>query len=489
MLYLQSEAAGRRQLLFSHNFSIPEKTSGRTVYLGDDSMTRRGTIRIGVLAAGLLLALAGLAAQQHLLASDTQSRLEYSYRRALGDLGDYVSGMRDTLQKAPYASGAAMQGMVSAQLLEQSGGAKAAMAALPLSQEKSEAISRFLSQAGDYALYLARRSAAGLPPDEEAPANLQNLEEFAGKLSQALSGIQARIDTEELSMTQIRSALNNLDPPDSPPLLDGEFDEVAQSFSEFPSLLYDGPFSDHITRRSPLALQGEQEVSRQQAAESAARFLDCSPDSLSFSGEGGSDQLALWCFVDGEGSQVNITKLGGRLCYYKKAGEIAAENLGYEQALEKARATLDKLGVTDCRETYAVTSDRLCTINFAGLASLPDGGTVLCYPDLVKVTIELEQGGTVEVDAVGWLMNRRHRSLYAPSLSEEQAAASLSPLLTRSSGSLAIIPSPGLDELLCWEFPCTSSDGQRFLAYINGETGQEEQLYLLREEESGVLAN
>ncbi len=451
-------------------------------------MTKREKIRAVSFLAAVLLTLCGLWANSQSILNTAQTQLEYSYRRALNDLTDYVSGMRSALEKAPYVNTALMQSQVSAQLLEQSGGAKAALAVLPLSSDKSDKLSRFLSQTGDYALFLARNSAAGLPQSEDRQKSLSVLAEYAGKLSEALQNAQARLNVENVSIGQVKSAWNNVEELDALPVLDDDFDQVAEAFSQFPALLYDGPFSDHIQRREPLYLQGMPELLKDEAAEKAAEFLGCQPRDLSYLGEGGG-QLPVYSFIYDD-SHINITRQGGEIAYFKKAGKIQTAALTGPEALERAAQALRGMTDIPCRESYYVLSDNLCTVNFAASVSL-DGAEVLCYPDLIKVTVEMHEGGMVEYDATGFLMNHRERTLSAPSLTAAEAAQNLSPLLTWDSASLALIPTPGLDEVLCWEFHCRGNDDpeKEFLVYLNGETGQEEQLYQLLRNEHGVLAN
>ena len=440
----------------------------------------RAGVRIFAFTAALILTLYGFLVLEKEELVTRRTQLEYAYRRSLGDLVDYVSGMADTLQKAPYVGGGMTQTMLSAKLLEQSEGAKAALSVLPASQETGEVLSRFFSQAGDYALQLARLSAGGQDLPETIQEDLEALRDYAQKLSDALQKAQAELSGEEilrrLSFSQVEAL----------PKLDDSFDEAAQAFSEFPALLYDGPFSDHILRREPLALAGEQECTEYTARELAAAFLGVDSENLSEAEEVGS-QLPCYAFTS-EDAHINITKTGGKIAYFKKAGLIDSGTLNYEDALEKAKEFLAGLGIVDMKESYYVTSDRLCTINFSFEQDL-GGAPVTCYPDLIKVTIELNEGGAVEYDATGYLMNHRARELYWPTLSQEEAAETLSPLLTVQETTLALIPTPGLGEVLCWEFLCTTQDGEKeFLVYVNAETGQEEQLYLLQKDEHGVLA-
>ncbi len=448
----------------------------------------RKTTKIRVLTFSLaLLALTGgfwLDSRLSLQAAET--RLEYVYRRSLGDLTDYVSGMQDTLHKAMYTGTASTQSATAAQLLEQSGGAKAALAALPFSQERTDRVSRFLSQAGDYGLALSRKAFRGTPLDRADLEGLASLREYAGKLSQALSGLQARLTAEGDDITQTVHLLNNVGELEELTPLDDGFDAVAEEFSAFPSLLYDGPFSDHLARREPLFVKGQEAFTQDQAAEAAAGFLGCSPQELDSAGQGGG-QLPVYAFT-WEDAMANVTVQGGQLSYYKKSHTRPTAKLGYDQALEAARDFLDQAGFPELQESYYVQNDGLCTINFHGTAETTDGQPVLCYPDLVKVVLELEEGGTVELDCAGWLMNRHTRRLDPPQLTQEQAQGNISPWLQADSGRLALIPTPGLDEVLCWELHCTAADSTEVLSYINCETGAEEQLYILQRGDNGVLA-
>ena len=107
----------------------------------------------------------------------------------------------------------------------------------------------------------------------------------------------------------------------------------------------------------------------------------------------------------------------------------------------------------------------------------------------MKVVVELGEGGAVELDCTGLIMNHQQRSLAVPAVSQEEAEQALSPALRPEDAGLALIPTPGLDEVLCWEFHCTAADGTEVLSYVNAATGQEEQLYLLQRDEHGILAH
>lgn len=450
-------------------------------------MKIRARVRLVTFSIAALALACGFWLDSSLSLGAARTQLEYVYLRSLGDLTDYVSGMRTTLRKSMYAGSPATRSALSAELLAQAGGAKSAMSSLPFSGEKTDRFNRFLSQAGDYAMSLSRRSLSGEEIDSRDLEALGTLEEYAEKLTQALTDLQARLTAEGDSIVQNVHLLNNLDELDALAVLDDDFDEVAEEFAAFPALLYDGPFSDHISRREPLALEGLDGVTQEEALDIAAGFLDCPAASLSFTGEGGGN-LPVYSF-SGEDSMVNITRQGGRPAYYKKAGGISAARLTTDQARRAAEEYLEKLGFGPMELSYSLTNDGMAGFNYHSVLETAGGESVICYPDLVKLTLELGEGGTVEFDASGYLMNHHARTLPEPKVSLEDAKNAVSPALRAQSGRLAVVPTPGLDEMLCWELHCTAADGQEVLSYVNAETGMEEQLYILQKDEHGTLAN
>ena len=52
---------------------------------------------------------------------------------------------------------------------------------------------------------------------------------------------------------------------------------------------------------------------------------------------------------------------------------------------------------------------------------------------------------------------------------------------------MAIIPTSGKNETFCHEFKCENGDGSRYIVYINAETGNEEKILILLENENGTL--
>ena len=53
--------------------------------------------------------------------------------------------------------------------------------------------------------------------------------------------------------------------------------------------------------------------------------------------------------------------------------------------------------------------------------------------------------------------------------------------------SMAVVPTDGENEVFCYEFLCKTADGQRMLVYIDAASGEEENMLILIEDETGIL--
>lgn len=447
-------------------------------------MKKRTKIRIASFSAALVLTLTGFTVETQMMLNDSKRQLEYSYRRSLNDLTNYISDMEYSLRKSTYANTPTMRGEISAELLEKSSAAKAAMSTLPFSEERSETISRFISQVGDYAMALSRKTAAGKEIEDEEFQNLENMGGYAVKLSQGLQEVQAHLSVEKAEVGKVQRVLNNVDNLKSIPNFDDSLDEVAKEFTQFPSLLYDGPFSDHIMQRDPQMLQNETEISLEAAAKKAAAFFGCKQSDLQ-AGNTWENSLPSYIFHYGT-AQVHITKRGGSVSYFKDSRFIQETKLSYDQALKSAQAFLNGLGIQAHKESYYVMNDNTCTINFSHLEKTAEAD-VICYPDLLKVVVELNRGDVMEYDATGYLMNHHDRDFTAPKLTLEEAKGNVSENLRIQGYEMAMIPTPGLDEVYCYEFSCKDKHGTDVLVYINTQTGMEEQIFILTYSDNGIL--
>ncbi|WP_101698219.1 germination protein YpeB [Clostridium minihomine] len=443
-------------------------------------MTRKRKIQIGSLAAVLVLVLVGTTIGGYWTANKYRTNLEYSYRRSLSDLGDYVSSIETTLTKAVYTNTATQQNGVAARLMRDSSGAKASLSNLPLKGDEFENMSKFLAQVGDFSTALSNKISAGEKITPEEYQQIQSLCDYSTRLRQGLSEIQDELVEGQINIGETESVIKGL--RTSQPVFSDKLETVAKDFEDYPKLIYDGPFSDHIGQQAPKMIEGKDAVAQGNAQILAAQFLGVDQSKLTHTtdNEGG---LPTFNFLYGD-TRVSITKAGGVPVRMMNPREIGADQLKYEDALKKATEFLNTRGFGNMKESYYVINDGKCTINFAYTVD----GTVY-YPDLIKVSVALDNGEVVELDATGFVMNHTNRAAPAVKLTQQQAQQSVSPYLQVKEGRLAIIPTPGLNEVTTYEFLCESKDEKKeqVLVYIDANKGFERDILILLFSDNGVL--
>lgn len=111
------------------------------------------------------------AAYSHLSARAYRTALQNTYCRAADSAADNLANLSDDLVKGMYTGSSPQLSQICARLWKESAAAKSSLSALPLESTLS-ATNKFLSQAGDYAMYLSRKTANGSPLTEESAAAL-----------------------------------------------------------------------------------------------------------------------------------------------------------------------------------------------------------------------------------------------------------------------------------------------------------------------------
>jgi germination protein YpeB len=133
------------------------------------------------------------------------------------------------------------------------------------------------------------------------------------------------------------------------------------------------------------------------------------------------------------------------------------------------------------RSTYYMLHGNAATFNFA-----PVENGVTVYPDLVKVTVALDNGEVSGAETSGYLMSHRQRDLPGARLSPEQARASINPRLQVTGGKLALIPVGVNEERLAYEYQGKLGE-DNYLIYVNAQNGREENVLKLIDTPGGTL--
>lgn len=433
------------------------------------SISYKNILRIICVLCALVLAMLGGIIWNAAKASGYRALLENGIICSLKEAASGMNTLSADLKKSSYAGTPAQVTNLSAKVWKESGRIKSALDNLPSGTGGLDSTYKFLAQVGDYSMYLSRRASNGHTPSEEEHKTVEMLMEYSDLLADKLSELERRVSAGELSAADFVKARGVLPSRD----LDmSGFTGMEKSFEGYPVLIYDGPFSDNLMTRKPKITEDLPRISREAAREIAGGFAGISPSELLSGGDEVSN-MPLYTFCN-DNITVGVTMSGGYVTYLSGSRPVDGNVLTPAQARENARGFLEKNGINSMAEVDYENSSGILTVNFA---YTQDG--VICYPDLIKVGVAMDNGEVLYYDARDFINNHRERELKGVALPPEAAVNSISRNLNPESYKLAIIPTPGGDEALTWEFTCAGKNNENVLVYVNTETGAEEQILIL----------
>jgi len=251
---------------------------------------------------------------------------------------------------------------------------------------------------------------------------------------------------------------------------------------DYPSLIYDGPFSDGRTDGVPKGLTGER-IAREQARQAAARYAGTTADRVKDAADSGGQFEAFGFAAKTEEGivSVQVTGQGGHLLWMMPEAAAFEKKVSQEECLRAAQNYLTDMGFGSMERCFVQEYDGMVVANFAGVQ---DG--VLLYPDQVKLQVSMASGRVVGAECSQYWMNHRTRENMKPALPVEQAQLTLSERLSVESSRLCVIPTD-TGERLCWEFRGEFL-GELYYAYVDAQTGEAAEILRIARTQTGEMA-
>ena len=262
------------------------------------------------------------------------------------------------------------------------------------------------------------------------------------------------------------------------------FGNIEKDLQEYAGLIYDGPFSEHMTSIKPQGL-GEGTYAEEDAKKVVYEYVaQNSIKNINYNGIIESTIKAHSFTVETDNGIVymDITETGGKVLqmnYIRDTGEVVID---METASKNAIAFLEGHGFKNMKESYYTNNGTTLTINYAYTQN-----GVICYPDLVKVKVALDNGEIVGMESKGYLNCHHQRNFEEPKITIDEAREKINDKIEISSQGLAIIPTDWSTELLTYEFKGKVGENE-FIVYINTKTGKEEKVYMIINSQNGMLA-
>lgn len=447
----------------------------------ENTNTGRKKYKIAVAACVIFaiaaIVLAALLSVYVLRAGDARIDAENNYRAAYFELLDSMLDIETDLSKMKVASTDAMQTelmldtAINAELAGQS------LSALVRDEYQLEPTIKFCNQLQDFAKYIVKKIDREQPLTDKDYESLDDLHEAALELGRRLAAMGDGMREDGYYFIE---AIGEDDPFRD--IVDGVEDSAVQ----YPSLIYDGPFSDGLEDPEPHALKGE-EVTREQAAQKAKEYLsEYDVTEVEFTAEAnGYFESYMYSFAtaDGKTGTVQLSKTGGHLVMFDIYEEMVMPTFSKDEGVEVAKIYCRDHGYDGMTAVWSTVSDSELFVN---LCYERDG--IVFYPDMVKVKVSLQTGKVIGFEALQYIYNhdREDEVDYAVELTEEEVRAVYRDDFEIESVRLAVIPTGGGEEKLCYEV-YGECDGDKYFVFVDAETGYELEVMQVIDGDDGEL--
>jgi germination protein YpeB len=259
---------------------------------------------------------------------------------------------------------------------------------------------------------------------------------------------------------------------------------------EYPELIYDGPFSEHVIAGMRPRLKGDK-ITQKTAEKKVIEFLGGGKIDKVEKITNGQGRIDTYSFEvipknqekdKGNPIYIDISQRNGYVAWLLNNREVKKAKISQKEAIKKASKFLQDKGFKNMVPTYTVKYDGVVLINY-----VYQQDEVIMYPDLIKVKIALDNGEVVGFDTTHFLTTNYKRNVKKPKITAQEAKEKISLRATiEKDPQLAMIPTSSFGEIYCYEFEA-SYKGDQFIIYINADTGEEEKILKLIKSENGTL--
>lgn len=445
-----------------------------------DRMNGQRWPRIGIaLLAMVAVGLGAWGINQYQTATVLRRHVISGQQRAIYEVVSKLADIEVRLGKLLVSSGIGQGEKLLGDLQRQAEDVQTNLSQLPLSYRAVSGTIKFVNQLSDYAGVLSQSVTQGRPLSDEDLLQLESMMNNCAQLNLQIREIEGEIASgKALGEAEM---LFWQDPQENAPPME----RVAGSKNgiEYPTLVYDGPFSDGKHQGPPLSLAGTESIVLERAMEIAADFVG--KERVHRIGEGVHTEGTIPTYgvsllTDDGTLNVQVSRQGGKILWMIPETAEFGSGLEVGECALRAYEFLSSRGFGHMEPNYWQTYDGLAIINFAASED-----EVLLYPDLIKVQVRMDTGAVVGWEANNYLMNHRARTLTRPVFTKEQAAQLVSERLTVDRTRLCVIPTDQ-GEKLCYEFGGIWGD-RYYLVYIDAIQGVEVNILQIIDTEGGRL--
>jgi len=405
---------------------------------------------------------------------------ENEYNMAFYEVVEYVQNLKTYLAKSMVSKSAEHGAEMLTHVWREANLAQAYLGMLPIESQELENTERYLNQVSEYSYSLSRKNIEGEGLTDDDINKIKELYNYSNDLANTLNEMADELNNGTLTWEDL---MRNTEGSEITEV--STFDVVEENFHEFTGLIYDGAFSEHIVSSEKRGLTGD-EIDEENAKIRAEEFVG--KDRIKNTQNNGyveNGDIPVYRFEittnDDQKIGISISKKGGHVVYLISNRNVGEQQMDEQEAIAKGKEYLANKGFNNMQETYYMKQDGFITINYAYKQ-----GNVVMYADLIKAKIALDNGEVIGLETTGYLNSHYERQIPTRKISIENARNNLSRKAQITSEGLAMIPTEWKTEKYCYEFKGKIEDVD-FIAYINAETGEEEDILIVTNTENGTL--
>lgn len=319
----------------------------------------------------------------------------------------------------------------------------------------------FINQLGDYCGYLIKELEKGKSLTISQTENLNKMWGVSKEYGKLLNSLQ---DYAKDGTTLARLLGENNE----------QFEDILSNIGngsiEYPSLIYDGPFSDGILNREAKGIVGE-EISADQGKALVEKYLvGYDIENIEYA-QDSVNRIESYLYAvklkGGRQCSVQIAKKGGLLLLMDLFHEVVEPSLTIEQCQKVAEQYCESIGLKNMKAVWINNNQSNIYIN---MCYEQDG--IVNYADMVKIKISLDTGEVIGYEGLNYAFNHVTRVYDAPTVSEEQAVLNVSAILDNIECRLVTIPWNVTAEKVAYEI-VGELDGEKYFVYIDAYNGDE----------------
>ena len=318
--------------------------------------------------------------------------LKNTYERAFYDLVEFSDNVEVALAKAQISSSPEYGAKNLSDIWRKADLAVNSLSQVPIRHEVLDLAEKFLNQLSDYSYSLAQKTFQQESLSDGDLANLEKMYTRCKSLNQTLRELMQNLQSGSISWKELTKTRSDEEifAQEVANLSVDSFSKIEKDMQDYEGLIYDGPFSEHMTNPNILGL-GETIYTREMAEEVLNQYILPS-DILEVEYRGVVDgKIRAHHFdvtLSGDNKcYMDITENDGKVLYFSIPRIPESTKFSQKEATQIAQEYLKSHGFGLMQESYFTNENNMLTINFASVQD-----EVVCYPDLIKVKVALDNG-------------------------------------------------------------------------------------------------